>query len=708
MFKLVEDTFYSVNDLEDILNEALKNGIHKSNTKVEYYNIIFAFDIETSNFTDKPIKGDSNNKRSIMYIWQLAINGRVVIGREWSEFLYAIDFIVNKLVLNKDKRILIYVHNLAFEFQYIRKLFKWNKVFAIDTRKPIYAITDTGIEFRCSYILTNYSLAKLADQLQTYHVKKMVGDLDYSKIRTPLTPLSDEEMQYCINDVLVVSAYIKECKDKEGSIARIPLTCTGYCRRYVRHNCLYAGGKQGKLEQFNRYHTLMLSMQIESLEEYEQLKRAFQGGFTHAAREYSGWTMENVSSIDFTSSYPYALLSEKNYPVSTGKLVNIHSKEEFENYLKNYCCIFDCILYDVNPTFEAENYISLAKCHTKLGVINNNGRVYYAAKIGITLTNIDFDIIRKTYSFSRCEIHNMRVYKKGYLPKEIITSIIKLYQDKTTLKGVKGKETEYLNSKGLLNSIYGMMVTDIIRDVIGYDDIEEWNTKPAESEKELKRYNNSRRRFNFYPWGVFCTALSRRNLFSGITEFGATHDYIYSDTDSIKCLNMDKHQEYINQYNHICELKLQAMCKYYDIDYAELLPKTIKGEVKPLGVWDYEGTYDRFKTLGAKRYMVQEGNKLSITVSGVNKKTAVPYLLDQNTIEDCFNIFTEGLVIPAENTGKLTHYYIDNKYTGTVTDYNGVKYDYTMFSGVYLEGAEYHFDISAEYIDFLKGVFYTK
>ena len=171
---------------------------------------------------------------------------------------------------------------------------------------------------------------------------------------------------------------------------------------------------------------------------------------------------------------------------------------------------------------------------------------------------------------------------------------------------------------------------------------------------------------------------------------------------------MDKHQAYINEYNHICELKLQAMCKHYDIDYAELLPKTIKGEVKPLGVWDYEGTYDRFKTLGAKRYMVQEGNKLSITVSGVNKKTAVPYLLDQNTIEDCFNIFTEGLVIPAENTGKLTHYYIDNKYTGTVTDYNGVKYNYTMFSGVYLEGAEYHFDISAEYIDFLKGVFYTK
>ena len=708
MFKLVEDITYTVKDLDTILDEAIKNGIQKSNTKVEYYNIIFTFDIETSNFTEKPLKGDTNNKRSIMYIWQLAINGRVIIGREWFEFLYAIDHIVEKLSLTKDRRILIYVHNLAFEFQFIRKFFKWKKVFAIDTRKPIYALTDNGIEFRCSYILTNYSLAKLADQLQKYHVKKMVGDLDYSKIRTPLTPLTPEELQYCINDVLVVSAYIKEAKDKEGSICRIPLTCTSYCRRFVRHNCLYSGGKQGKSEQYNRYHTLMLSMQITSIEEYEQMKRAFQGGFTHAAREYSSCTMENVSSIDFTSSYPYALLSEKNYPISTGKLVTIHSKEEFEFYLKNYCCLFDCKFYDLKTKFEAENYISLSKCFTKVGVINNNGRVYEADVLGMTLTNIDFDIIKQTYSFSRCEIHNFRIYKKGYLPKEIIQSIIKLYQDKTTLKGVKGKETEYLNSKGLLNSIYGMMVTDIIRDVIGYDDELEWNTKPCEAEKELKRYNNSRRRFNFYAWGIWCTALSRRNLWSGIIEFGSTHDYIYSDTDSIKCTNIADHKQYIDEYNHICELKLKAMCKHYDIDYSELLPKTIKGEVKPLGVWDYEGTYDRFKTLGAKRYMVQEGNNLSITVSGVNKKTAVPYLLDNNTIEDCFNIFTEGLVIPAEKTGKLTHYYIDKPYKGTVKDFNGIKYDYEALSGVYLEPAEYHFDISAEYINFLKGVFYTK
>ena len=47
MFKLVEDTTYTVEDIPALLDEAVKNGIHKSNTQIEYYNIVFAFDIET-------------------------------------------------------------------------------------------------------------------------------------------------------------------------------------------------------------------------------------------------------------------------------------------------------------------------------------------------------------------------------------------------------------------------------------------------------------------------------------------------------------------------------------------------------------------------------------------------------------------------------------------------------------------------------------
>lgn len=252
------------------------------------------------------------------------------------------------------------------------------------------------------------------------------------------------------------------------------------------------------------------------------------------------------------------------------------------------------------------------------------------------------------------------------------------------------------------------MVTDIIRDEIIYSDT--WEIEPADPEKQIEKYNNSRRRFLFYPWGVWCTAYARKNLWTGIINFGDS--YIYSDTDSVKCLHIEDHMNYINAYNQMCEKKLKHMCAYYGIDYEkELLPKTIKGEVKPIGVWDWEtkgNIYKKFKTLGAKRYMVYQGEDLSLTVSGVNKKFAIPYLKEQYSIEDCFDAFNEGLIIPEQFTGKLTHYYIDKEYTGQITDYKGVTISYDSLSGIFLEPAAYEFDITSDYINFLKGMYYTK
>ena len=343
----------------------------------------------------------------------------------------------------------------------------------------------------------------------------------------------------------------------------------------------------------------------------------------------------------------------------------------------------------------------------KTGAVINNGRVYSADVLAMTCTEVDFDIIRKVYKFSRCDIYNFRIYEKGYLPIEIIESIIKLYSDKTTLKGVAGKEQEYQVSKGLLNSVYGMMVTDIVRDTIVYAD--DWSVEPADPKKLIDTYNKSRKRFLFYPWGVWCTAYARKNLWTGIVEF--KEDYIYSDTDSIKCKNIEKHRDYIEKYNRMCERKLKHLCDHYKLSYSQLLPKTIKGVEKPLGVWDWEtkgNIYKKFKTLGAKRYMVYQGDDLSLTVSGVNKKFAIPYLKDQYSIDDCFEAFNEGLIIPEQYTGKLTHYYIDKEYKGTITDYKGVSYDYDEKSGIFLEPAAYCFDISLEYIEFLKGFYYTK
>ena len=120
---LLDTKQYTVKDIPVILKEAYKNGKHTNNQKISYYNIVFAFDIETTSFTDKPTKEDNNEKRSVMYIWQLAINGRVVTGRTWSDFLFAIEQIEQILQTDRYNRCIIYVHNLAFEFQFIKEFF---------------------------------------------------------------------------------------------------------------------------------------------------------------------------------------------------------------------------------------------------------------------------------------------------------------------------------------------------------------------------------------------------------------------------------------------------------------------------------------------------------------------------------------------------------------------------------------------------------
>lgn len=680
---------------------------HELNSLYPYYfdeDIINPYDqlsriIEVFN-DNAPEKIETDNKRAIMYIWQIAVNGHVIIGRTWQQFVDLINTLSDKLNLSQDKRLIIWVHNLSFEFQFIKDYFTWSKVFAISTRKPIYALTTTGIEFRCSYILSNLSLNNVGLSLKKYKVSKLVGSLDYDLVRHERTPLTDAEINYCINDVLVVSCYIKEqIEDNSNNITRLPLTSTGYCRNYTRKNCL--GVKDSV--QFDKYHKMIERLTCSGMEEYSQWQRAFMGGFTHTSTRHSGIVQHDVDSFDFTSAYPFALVSENCFPMSKGTLVNITNAEEMKHYLKLYFCIFDIKFINIRPKYINENYISISKCFNVKNAVTNNGRLVGADQISTTICGIDFDIIRRVYTWDKIEIGQFRIYKKGYLPREIIMSILQLYKDKTTLKGVEGQEDFYTKAKQLLNSIYGMMVTSIIMPLHEYDNELGWTINTKDAEKELARYNKSKKRFLYFPWGIACTAIIRRALWSGVLAFG--DDYIYSDTDSLKVLHAERHMDYINRYNALVKKKLKAVSKHYNIPFEMFAPKTIKGEVKMLGVWDKETDkpWKNFLSIGAKRYLIlTHDDKLLLTVSGVNKKAAVPYLISKYGKEGAFDHFNNKLKIPAEHTGKLTHFYLDSSYQGEICDYLGNTIKYKCKSGIYLEKASYNFSMEEAYINYLK------
>lgn len=721
---VTESKIYDVSEIEDFTYNALNDAEYKRDNKgVGYVNVPCAFDIETTSFYRdehgnqydyaeyaKAVENGTDatfEKLNTMYVWQLGINGHVMIGRTWDEFEHVMSEISRLANLDENHRLVIYVHNLSYEFQYIRKRFEWTRFFALDMRKPIEVCSSLGIDFRCSYLLSGYSLATLGTQLNKYHVEKLVGELDYSLLRHSETPLTKEELAYCENDVRVVMAYIQEKIEKDGDITQIPLTKTGYVRRYCRSMCLNPNG--GKRKNY-MYTELMRDLQLNDLNEFYRLNRAFMGGFTHASHLYSRQTLEHVASYDFTSSYPYVMTTQK-FPMSHGEVVEIDSDEDFDYCLNNFCCVFDLTLYNVMPKIQYEHYLSSSKCFELDNPVLDNGRVVMADKLTTTITELDFDIINSFYRYDEFQVRNLTIYKKDYLPTEFVLSILELYKQKTTLKGVVGREYDYLMGKERVNAAYGMMVTNPIRDEYLFDDYE-WSKTDMTEEKAwelLGKYNRNRGRFLFYPWGIYVTAWARHNLLMGIKAIG--EDYVYSDTDSIKLLHHKEHEEYFKGYDKHVEKQIQLACEHHKIPFEMYEPKNVKGDKKRIGIWDYEGEYDFFKTIGAKRYMVckphalfanGEEYNISITVSGLNKTVAVPYLVETYGNE-VFDMFDDDLSVPADKTGKLLHTYIDRDTSGVLIDYRGKTAKWSEKGSIHLEPSGYEMNLSMQYLDYLKG-----
>ena len=687
---------FNTSQIDDFLQTIDTFKVVRDRKKL-YYNLPMSFDIETSSFYEdkngiiytneqyKKLNRNTGRKKAIMYIWQFAICDNVIYGRTWNDFLYFIRKLHSYLDLDNNY-IIVYVHNLSYEFQFMCKWFKWFNVFADSERKPIKAETENHIIFKCSYRLSGYSLAVVADNLQTHKIKKLVGELDYNLTRNSKTPLNQSELEYCFNDVLIVTAYIQEQIDEWGNITKIPLTQTGKVRRLVRARCF----------QNKKYKFLIEKLTIEKLE-YLMLKNAFAGGFTHCNAMYTENKCTNVTSYDFTSSYPTVLIAEK-YPMSKGMKVDCKSIEQLENLIKNYSVLVDLKFNKIESSFLWENIISVSKCRNLKNVLSNNGRVVKADCLTVTITDIDYLNIKDFYKWESVEIGAVYIYKRDYLPKEIIETILELYRAKTELKGVDGKEVEYLHSKELLNSIYGMCVTSIVHDNFTFNN-SEWITTESNIDSELEIYNKDKNRFLFYQWGVWCTAYARNNLYTGIKE--CKSDYIYSDTDSIKILNAERHKEYFERYNKWILKKLETALNYHGLPLDSMKPKTIKGIEKPLGVWDFDGFYKEFKTLGAKRYIVNHDDNILITVCGLSKKSGKEYIAKQT---NPFDFFNSGMYVDSEHTGKMTHTYIDYEIEGVITDYLGNDAYYNEKSFIHLEKTDYLLSLTKMYIDYYRGL----
>ena len=661
-----------VSDIIKSISIARNYSKRKKADKTLFRNCMCAFDIETTYLDDV--------EQSIMYIWQFAVmdlrneNIWYCFGRTWEQFTKLLDSFYHEGIT-----VLVWVHNLSYEFQFMRHWlpFRKDKIFALKSRKVVRADID-GAQFRCSYIQTNKSLDAFTRDMGVVHQKLSGVEFDYSKKRYPWTEMTTEELQYCCNDVVgLLEAMRVRMRMENDTLYSLPLTSTGYVRRLAKE----------AMRKFN--HNQLQAMMCD-VDVYKLLRLEFRGGDTHANRYHVNKILENVASYDRASSYPDVMLNYR-FPMSAFTPRMITDIDELEKKCQIRDCCFIAVFAITNlqqrDIYYGAPYLSLDKAVEISGQVVDNGRVLSADKAVYVFNDIDWKIVKSEY-VGEVEISQVYIAKYGYLPQAFRDLVIDLFHKKTSLKNVNGQELNYMRSKELINSLYGMCAQNPVKpDVIYMDEPDQAFTLEdiVDIGEKLEKYN--KKAFLLYAWGCWVTAWARLKLKEMINIVG--DNFVYCDTDSVKFLVRDDYNRIvarIEEYNQGLK-ELSISNKGYADDK--------KGITHYLGVYEYEETYKQFKTLGAKKYAyTRQDGTFKITIAGVPKKAGAR---EMGTIKN-FNV---GFVF--RNSGKLESVYNDSDY-GTYYPDDSSEHRIEIRSNVVLRESTYEIGLSLEYMYLLASV----
>lgn len=634
----VDSTPTTIYDVDDFPYDKFNNVQRVERGKKSYFSLANTFDIETTTMRvdECPI---FHRDFGFMYIWQFCCDEITCIGRTWESYKTFINRLKSAIGVDSKTKLVVYVHNLQFEFQFMRNFFNVESVFARSKRDVVYAVIE-NVEYRCSYALSNMSLDKFLKNTKGVKLRKLSGEeFDYRKKRYPDTELTDKELEYSVVDVIGLCQAIKS-KMEEDDLIDIPLTSTGYVRREFRDKCLSS----------DKYKKHMINIAL-TPKTYALCTEACRGGVSGSNSINTGWTIDNVDSFDIKSSYPYQMAT-KYFPQS--KFLQVRAEfgtDKFDKLLNRKCCliVWECSNLRLKK-WEGIPYISKAKCRAISGGKFGNGKVYRADRIGMCCTEIDFMIIQDSYDFDNVIIHEMYFADRGMLAKPFREHLMEMFQYKTDLEG--GDKYIYAKYKNKINAAFGMMLTDILNPEIEYiqGSNEPWVEEPIENiQKALNKYYYRNTSFLSYQHGVWVTAHARNSLYKGMKIVG--NDIVQVDTDSVKTIG-DYHKEFD-------ALNKQIMKEAENFD---IKPYSFKnGEKVYLGIWEHENgkhkyTYSQFKSLGAKKYVYKEsGNdELEITVSGLRKGAAK--WMENN---GGFDAFSPGTVVPPIESGRTASVYND-------------------------------------------------
>ena len=649
--------FEQCRDIAAQIRKRFDGAVTEKHGMKSYWKLGSGFDCETT----RTPKG-----YSYVYMWQLSLADLVILGRTTgtaeqclqilSDTARAAYYVNHHHKPKQFPQLIVWDCNLGYEWAHFKRNFGRlgiRSVFAKDRRHPLSLNVSDCLEFREALGVFGYSLANIA---ATYtKTQKAVGDLDYSIARhsktemtgtgLPFDQLDGTEIGYCVNDVVILSEL--------GTIAldmfkgAIPLTGTGIIRKAVKDRIR----AKGKLcLEFAKQRTRKLMPK--TLKDYQVMSQLlFCGGWAHSYFPAVGRVLQNVVCADLTSDFP-AQMCHHDFPA--GALIGNRTFDEMCAAKHWYALV---TFYGIKAKYK-HSLISEHKLLEKVNVTIDNGRVYSADVISVYCTEIDFGNIMQIYDYVECDFSDIHIFTQSKpCTPELIDVMMQQYRRKNELKQQgKSGTREYAESKKFVNGCYGMTATKIYTEDVVFDEkMKDLNGKQTE-----KSYKELISDLWLSPWiAIYTTAYARSVLVRFIKKYPEI--IVQYDTDSLYFLDGVEGSE-----------ELKADMRAYNAWITAKNRKLFDGDpfFDTLGTWDFDDPIDKFKCLGAKRYIKQSGDKIKAVCAGCKPDAYNEYCKKHDL--DPFDYFDNGMNLPPAESGKTTLCYFDGLpsgcYEDTITD----------------------------------------
>lgn len=666
---------------------------------------IAGFDVETS----------QNDRCAWVYLWCMSVDNLRVYGRTVQDFKHWIRRLAAALDLNPKYRLAVYVHNLKFDFHFIKNdilisSVKKDDFIAKTKRQIIKCLVDAHLEMRDSAVYTECPLWMMGEELGLPKLEE-----DYEAIRTPQTELRPESLQYCCRDCDILVYYYHREAHIYGGIGKIPRTATGIVKNMITaafDKLPVAEKRQIYARQLKT--TLPKNPTADDIKRVERdkmvltrLRRAFFGGYCYASplecdrlrRESDGC---GVISADQNAAYAAAMLTrpfpaDRFAPMPDDAIPR--TRNQIEDFIKmrgrykRRAMLLTIKLKNLTSRIPDFGFLpSWCRYHVHengMEEIKRAARIKHADEIEMTLTDVDLRLLLQWYTARPDAEHPdggiyiisglWTIY--AALPSYIINTVCVLYaRKKQAKKRYNDKkqagtltirdEIEYRRIKSRLARIYGVFVQDPVRMQYVYD-----NEKHALSPAGRQPADKSQYGPVLYQWGVWVAAWARYALLVMAGRIGMQYgswdnDMIYCDTDCVRWVDRGDGRE---MYIHICNAeikkKIDNILTPWKIAYIEqnygifLEPDDLDG----CGQWEIE-RYSEYKQIGIKQYAyIDQKGRFRAVLAGLPQKddrpgSDKPYYFDQwDDNADKMAAFWSGLYIPAEYTNLRKTHYVDQE-----------------------------------------------